>query len=191
MKVGMYGGTFDPIHLAHLVVAEYAQSELALDQLLFVPSFVPPHKLSNKISLPDHRLAMLNLAVKENPGFDVCAFELEKGGTSFTIDTLYYLHSRFNINRKDLFLVIGADNLVDFHRWKAPDDILAAAQIVVAGRPSYEIENPIYDDFIFLNSPLLEISASMIRERIQNNKSVKYLLPDAVIEYIREHELYR
>jgi nicotinate-nucleotide adenylyltransferase len=187
----MYGGTFDPIHNAHLVVAEYAQSELPLDLLLFVPSYIPPHKLSKKISSPEHRLNMLNLVVHENPKFDVCTFELEKGGTSFTIDTLHYLQELYTVSRDDLFIVICADNLVDFHRWKAPDAILQAARIVVAGRPAYETSNPIYDDFIFLNSPLLDISASMIRERVRENKSVKYLLPDAVDDYIQSHKLYK
>jgi nicotinate-nucleotide adenylyltransferase len=187
----MYGGTFDPIHLAHLVVAEYAQSELALDQLLFVPSYIPPHKLSKKISSPEHRLNMLNLVVDKNPNFDVCAFELEKGGTSFTIDTLKYLQKQYNVSRDNLYIVIGADNLVDFHHWKAPEDIRQTAQIVVAGRPRYKAENPVYDDFHFLDSPLLEISASLIRERVREHKSVRYLLPDSVIQYIRDHGLYQ
>lgn len=190
MKIGMYGGTFDPVHIAHLVVAEYARSELDLDQLLFVPSYIPPHKLSKKISSPEHRLNMLKLVTHDNPKFEVCTFELDKGGTSFTIDTLTYIQQQYNINREELYLVIGADNLMDVHRWKAPEEIFKAAQIVVAGRPLSETSNSIYNDFEKLNSPLLDISASMIRERVQAKKSIRYLVPPLVEDYISEHKLY-
>lgn len=190
MKIGMYGGTFDPIHLAHLVIAEYALSELDLDQLVFVPSYTPPHKRSKKISPPEHRLNMLKLAIENHPQFAVCEFELDKGGTSFTIDTIHYLQQHYYLLHDDLFVIIGADNLVDFHRWKDPDLILQNARIAVAGRPSYETTNSVYTDFIYLDTPLLDISASVIRDRIRQHKSVRYLVPPSVEHYIREHHLY-
>ena len=191
MKLGIYGGTFDPIHIAHLIIAEYAHSELLLDTLYFVPSYIPPHKLSKTISSHFHRLDMLQLAIGNNPKFSICDFELKKQGTSFTVDTLRYFYKNNNLAKKDLFLIIGADNLADFHLWKDPDGIVNLAQIVVARRPASPAANEKYTDVLTLETPLLDISASEIRKRIREGKSVRYMLPRNVEVYIKKHGLYR
>jgi nicotinate-nucleotide adenylyltransferase len=190
LKIGIYGGTFDPVHIAHLVVAEFACEIIPLDQLCFMPSFTPPHKKEKEISSPQHRLNMLNVATRENDKFVVSDYEVQKGGTSFTVDTLLHFHDAFHVQKQELYLIIGADNLVDFHRWKAPDEILSLAHIIVAGRPNVDANNSYYKEFIQLHSPLLDISASLIRQRVHEKKSIRYLVPEAVESYIRENDLY-
>jgi nicotinate-nucleotide adenylyltransferase len=190
LKIGIYGGTFDPIHIAHLIIAEFTCHELNLDTLYFVPSFIPPHKVSQDISAAKHRLNMLKLALADNELFDISTFELEKGGTSYTIDTLRHFREIYNVTQDNLYVLIGADNLADFSKWKDPDKIKAAAQIVVADRPNAHVDTAQYKDINFLQSPMLEISASMIRERVRQNKTVRYLTHAKVEAYIREQKLY-
>ena len=190
LKIGIYGGTFDPVHIAHLIIAEFAYQELDLDRLFFVPSFIPPHKASKDISDAKHRLNMLLLALAGNDNFAVSTFELDKGGTSYTIDTLNHFHDLYDVTSDNLYLLIGADNLVDFSHWKDPDKIKATAQIVVADRPNAELDTSKYKEFIFLQSPILQMSASMIRERVRQNKSMRYMVHEKVRAYIREHRLY-
>ncbi len=189
MKLGVYGGTFDPLHLAHLIIAEFAREKYKLDKLLFVPSLIPPHKLSRKITSAGHRLQMLRLGIEGNDYFDICDYEILKNGTSYTVDTLRHLQQKYNLTREMIFLIIGADNLADFHLWKQPERIVEMAQIVVAGRPNYENSDSRFQA-LTLDIPLLEISASFIRERVKQGGSIKYLTPTAVEAYIKTHKLY-
>ncbi|MBN1560978.1 nicotinate (nicotinamide) nucleotide adenylyltransferase [candidate division KSB1 bacterium] len=190
MRIAIYGGTFDPVHLAHLIIAEYACTELSLDKLFFVPGYSPPHKLSVTITDPLHRLNMVKMAIAENHKFTLSEHEIMKQGTSFTVDTLKYYSEHFRIEKKNLYLIVGADNLVDFHLWKNPDEIVRLAQIAVANRPATAVSTARITDFIMLGTPLLDISASMIRKRVQQHKSVRYLVPEKVAEYIQQHRLY-
>jgi nicotinate-nucleotide adenylyltransferase len=191
LRIAIYGGTFDPVHIAHLIIADYACAELSLDKLLFVPSYSPPHKLSVAITAPSHRLNMVKIAIAQNRKFKLSDYEIMKEGTSFTVDTLRYYSEYFQVQRKHLYLIIGADNLVDFHLWKDPDEILRLAQIAVANRPANCISKVSIKDFITLGAPLLDISASMIRKRIQQHKSVRYLVPEKVVKYIQQNGLYQ
>ncbi len=191
MRIAIYGGSFDPIHIAHLIIAEYAFADLSVDKLFFVPSFTPPHKLSVPMTSPQHRLNMVKLAIEENPRFAHSDFEVTKQGTSFTVDTLAYFSGHFHLEKKDLYLLVGADNLVDFNSWKDPDEIVRLAQIAIANRPSITLSNARLKEYIVVDAPLLDISASMIRKRIQQRKSVHYLVPQRVEEYIRQHGLYQ
>ncbi|MBN1466763.1 nicotinate (nicotinamide) nucleotide adenylyltransferase [candidate division KSB1 bacterium] len=191
MRIAIYGGTFDPIHIAHLIIAEYAFAELSLDKLIFIPSFSPPHKLSVPMTSPNHRLHMVKLAIAENPKLNVSDFEIIKQGTSFTVDTLIHFSGHFHVQKKDLYLLVGADNLLDFHLWKDPEEIVRLAQIAVANRPSFTLSNARLTDYVVVGAPLLDISASMIRKRMQQKKSVRYLVPPKVEEYILQHGLYQ
>ncbi|MBN1480523.1 nicotinate (nicotinamide) nucleotide adenylyltransferase [candidate division KSB1 bacterium] len=190
MKIGIYGGTFDPIHIAHLIIAEYAYSDLSLEKLYFVPSYTPPHKRSKCITSHVHRLNMLKLAVEENSKFAISEFEINRQGPSFTVDTVQYFSAQYHLTRSDIYVLIGADNFNDFHTWKEPEKIVSLAQIVVAGRPNAGMLNSKICDFISLHSPLIDVSASMIRKRINQNKSVRYLMPEKVLQYIHLHSLY-
>ncbi|MBN1541874.1 nicotinate (nicotinamide) nucleotide adenylyltransferase [candidate division KSB1 bacterium] len=192
MRVAIFGGTFDPIHQAHLILAECVREQLDLDRLLFVPSAVSPHKLDRPISHPHHRLEMVRLALQNNPNFGFCSEEIERGGTSFTVDTLDQVRKKYQLDRSNFFLVIGADNLVEFHTWKEPERILRLAQLAVLARTRVEIrkESLLFREYLRIDAPLIEISSSRIRQLVCKGKSIRYLLPDAVIDYIHKHHLY-
>lgn len=190
MKLGVYGGTFDPIHLAHLILAEFACEKLDLTRLLFIPSYLPPHKLDANITPAKHRCKMLELAIKGNNRFELCDYEVARGGASYTVDTLEYVKNKYAIEKRDLFLLIGADNMGDFHRWKEPQRITEIAQVVVAGRSHFDSKNSRFAS-ILLHSPIIEISASLIRENVRKGKSITYLTPPSVEEYIYSNRLYQ
>jgi len=191
VRIAIYGGTFDPIHYAHLVIAEHAVEQLKLDKIILVPSYVPPHKQNKVISQSSYRLKMTQMAVADNPNFEVSDYEINKKGTSFTVHTLEYFAAEYKIDRENLYLIIGADNLNDFHKWKDPHRISELATLAFAKRPLYQITNDLNDfQYIELDSPLLEISSSYIRELVKDGKSPRYLLPTKIIQFILENELY-
>jgi nicotinate-nucleotide adenylyltransferase len=189
LRLAVYGGTFDPIHMAHLIIAEFARENFDIDKILFTPSYIPPHKIDVQISAADHRLEMIRLAVDGHANFEICDYEIEKKGTSYTVNTLQYLHEKYNLSRDDFYFILGADNMKDFHHWKQPEKIDELVQIVVAGRKDFENNNSQYSAASF-EFPLLDISSSLVRQRRKDDKSIKYLVPAPVESYIYEHELY-
>ncbi|MDZ7371395.1 MAG: nicotinate-nucleotide adenylyltransferase [candidate division KSB1 bacterium] len=194
MRVGIYGGTFDPIHIAHLIIAETAHDDLNLDCVIFVPSYLPPHKPNRDITPAEIRLEMVRRAVADNSAFIVSDYEIRRQNISYTVETLRYFAKQWQIDREQLFLIIGQDNLKDFDKWREPEEIVRLASLAVADRPAQESTLPaVLDKAViqYLSSPLLEISASAIRERIRNGKSIRYWVPAAVEEIIRENGLYR
>jgi nicotinate-nucleotide adenylyltransferase len=190
MKVGVFGGTFDPVHNGHLITAVSVKEFRSLDKIIFIPSFIAPHKIGRLSSSPLHRIEMLKLAVKEIPYFDYSDFEIKKEGVSYTIDTLKFLRNKFD----DLELIIGYDNLLEFSTWKEPDEILKIIKLVVLKR---KVQNePIEKDQFYyaseiIETPTIEISATAIRERVRNNLPINFLVPDAVMEYIKRFNLYK
>ena len=200
MKLGLLGGTFDPVHLGHLVLAETAREQLTLDRVLFVPAGRPWRKAARRITLADHRLAMLRLAIEDNPAFLVETVEMETPGPSYTAETLEWLHAREPGG--SVWFIIGEDALADMPHWHRPERILALASLAVARRPqtgrpagrgeSAPAPGGLSDArLVWLDMPLLGISASAVRERVRRGVSVRYLVPDAVERYIREQGLYR
>lgn len=191
MRIGVFGGTFDPVHIGHLVVAERVRQDQVLDKILFVPCAIPPHKLDEEISTDRHRLEMLRLAVGGNPGFEVSDIELKRGGVSYTVDTLRELHERSP--HAELFLLVGADNIREFHTWREPLRIAALATILVLTRPGYvpSFDRDMPRDRIEVcEVPEIGVSATEIRRRICDGRGCRYLVPDAVIGYIADHGLY-
>jgi nicotinate-nucleotide adenylyltransferase len=191
MNIGVFGGTFDPPHIAHLVVAEHVRKALDLDRILFVPSATPPHKRRRPITPSLHRLNMLRLAVERNPLFDVLPYEVEKGGVSFTVDTLAELKRR--APGDGLFLLIGMDNYRDFDTWREPERILSLATVVVMTRPGIVLDMGAFAGdrrIIRVEVPAMDISSTGIRERLRDGASVQSLIPERVAEYILEHDLY-
>jgi nicotinate-nucleotide adenylyltransferase len=190
MKVGIFGGTFDPIHNGHLITAIAVKEIRSLDKIIFIPSFIAPHKTDRLSSSPEHRLEMLKIALKDISYFDYSDYEIKKKGVSFTIDTLNHLKNEY----KNIELIIGYDNLLDFSNWKDPREILNLVKLVVLKR---KVQNePLEkDEFYYasqiIETPTIEISATAIRERVKNNLPVNFLVPDAVMEYINHFNLYK
>ncbi len=200
-KIGIVGGSFNPVHIAHLIIADRFTEQLALDRTFFVPAYRSPFKLEedpHEIATAQQRVEMLRLAIADHPKFAVEEYEIRRGGVSYTIDTVQYFREQFP--RAALFLLIGSDQAAAFTRWHRWEEILQQVQICIARRPfavppdieraltytlTYEGKAPVWID-----APLLAISATMIRQRVQQGKSIRYLVPAAVERYIRSQKLY-
>lgn len=191
-SVGMFGGTFDPVHTGHLLLAERACDELGLEGVLFVPAKKPPHKQQGvDISPAEDRLAMLQLAVADNPRFFVSELELQREGVSFTVTTLQQLHEV--LPDTALTLLIGGDNARDFSSWWQPETIARLAQIAVWLRPGFQAPPELLPGITYrtIRAPLMEISGTEIRGRVREGRSIRYMTTDRVIDYINTHGLYR
>lgn|SRR5574341_1355557 len=190
-KVGILGGTFDPPHLGHLLIAQAVQARLKLDQIFFIPAALPPHKKKVKISPAWHRLQMVRLAVENNPKFKVLDLELKRKGTSYTVDTLRALTEKNP--HTQLYLILGIDNLNHIHTWKNPEELFRLAKVIFVPRPGFR------DDKAkgwlkkgqFLISPEIDISSSDIRNKVKKGMSIRYLVPEKILRYIQRHNLYK
>ena len=189
-RIGIYGGTFNPPHLGHMIVADHVAHELQLDRMLFVPSYISPHKRSGEEHAAEHRLEMVRLAVEGHPGFEVCDIEVQRKGTSFTIDTLRDLRALYPTDQ--FFLLIGADNIREFVTWKSQDQIPGLATIVAMTRPGYELAEgvPKPAGMVSMEVPGIQISSSEIRKRVREGRNVGYLLQLSVFDYIKSNGLY-
>ena len=192
MKIAIFGGTFDPVHHAHLITVEYVRLDQRLDRILFVPSLISPHKQNEPVSDAADRLAMLREAVKGNQAFEVSDMEIKRGGVSYTVDTVRAIAED---NPKDqLFLLIGSDNLAEFHTWRDPAEILRMARLIALRRPGYAEDhsgNPLLKDVIMCDVPGLDISSTNIRHRVAEGMSISLMVPEGVEKYISEHGLYK
>jgi nicotinate-nucleotide adenylyltransferase len=190
-KIGIFGGTFNPPHIAHKIAAEYCRQDLELDKVMFIPS--GNHPLKDSID-PEHRMNMAVAAFSSDENFEVNEIEISnKHEKSFTVDTLRDL-KEIHESDTQFVLLIGADNLLELHRWKDPQLIFDLAQVAVMHRPGYELASADLDYLrksITVEIPLMEISSTMIRDRVKNGLSVKYLIDPFVETYIRENGLYK
>ncbi len=191
----MLGGTFDPIHIGHLVVADNALQQLELDRLLFVPAGFPPHKRDHVISSKSDRMAMIEIAISGRPEFEVSEIDLYREGPSFTAELLERIDA--DSAPAELFFVMGADSLRDFPTWSRPEIILQIAQLAVARRPGVEISDSVLDGIAglrertrLLDSPLSYVSSTDLRLRLGRGQTVRYLIPQDVHDYINEKKLY-
>ncbi|NNF56623.1 MAG: nicotinate-nucleotide adenylyltransferase [Rhodothermaceae bacterium] len=191
--LALFGGSFNPPHLAHLAVAEAVADAVGLDQVCWMPAATPPHKQDDPtLASAEHRLAMARLAVEGNPRFVVSDLELRRGGTSYTVDTLRQL--RAERPDTDLYLIVGGDSLVDFPTWREPEAILGLARLLVYQRPGSDeaaVAPAIRARTTLVEAPLLDLSGTMLRARIAAGRTVRYLVPEAVRAYIEAHGLYR
>ena len=191
MRICLFGGTFDPPHIGHLLIAQTVCEAEHFDKILFIPANKPPHKKVNT-SLDD-RLAMLNTAVEGNPNFEISDIEIRRGGVSYTIDTVKMIKEEIDPENDEIFYLIGSDSLMDFHNWKDPRGILDECQVLVAIRPGFrpsDIPAWILHRIQFANIPRFEISSTNIRHRWVENKTIRYMVTLPVWEYIHEHNLY-
>lgn len=189
-RLGIYGGTFDPVHTGHLIMAEEAVERLRLDRLVFLPAGRPAHKRDRSITAAAHRIAMLRLAIRGNPRFAVSTHEAARDGVTYTVQSLQWFAGREDA---DLFFLMGQDSLEEFRTWREPERILALARLAVVprgdgDRPS--LEAAVRRRVVFLKPPRIEIASSEIRRRLGRGRSVRYWLPEPVLAYIRRHGLY-
>ena len=198
VKVGIMGGTFDPIHIAHLIIAEEARTRLALDRVIFIPAGEPWMKPGHNVSEAGQRAEMAKLAISSNPFFSLSLSEIERPGPTFTVDTLEQLLVELGYDTQ-LFLLLGWDSVAEMTSWKAPYRVSKMATVVAFPRPGFnkpeiavlERAMPgVAERIVFLDAPYLEISSTGLRKRIANGGSVRYLVPDAVGQYITENKLY-
>jgi len=187
-RVGVLGGSFDPIHFGHLLMAQSAVEALKLDVVFFVPAFCSPFKTRQALPDASKRLVMVKEAIKGNSAFKLYDGELRREQVSYTIDTLKELKLKYPQSK--FFLLMGADNLRTFHRWKEPQSILNIASLVVLNRPGFDKNYPKRWPFLKINMPAVDISSSDIRQRLKLKKSIWYLTPKAVIRYIKRYRLY-
>ncbi|MGG7056711.1 nicotinate-nucleotide adenylyltransferase [Clostridium nigeriense] len=195
-KIGILGGTFNPIHLAHLYIAYEAKSQLNLDKVIFIPAGNPPHKKDKKIIEASLRYNMVCEAIKNYEDFEISKYEVEKEGYSYTFETL----KQFKAKDNELYFITGADCLMDIEEWKSPEEIFKLSKFVVFNRAGYnkknlriqkdKIEKKFNTTINFLDIIDLEISSSMIRKRINEGKRVDFFLPKEVLSYIEKNNIY-
>lgn len=215
MRIGLFGGTFNPIHLGHLRSAEEVRESFQLQRVIFIPSANPPHKEGKDIISPIHRMEMVNLAIEGNAGFSASDIEMRRGGKSYSIETIDHFN-KIHGSHVTLFFIMGMDAFTEVVTWKDYMDLFYRCNFVVTTRPGYTVANPesilpaadMSGDFSYIpeedrliyisNFSLyfrditpLDISSSAIRKRIKENGSVRYLLPEKVKEYIELHGLYK
>ena len=198
MRVGVLGGTFDPVHLGHLAIAEEARIKLDLDRFIFIPAGQPRLRADEYLTPAIDRLRMVELATGANPHFRVCDIEIQRSGPTYTVDTLVELGQRFGPDTS-LYFIVGADILGQFHRWKDPEKVLDACHLVVVSRPGHRDDDwpewfqgadSAKDKVTQLEIPMVDISGTEIRRRASLGESVRHLVPDLVAEYIQDRKLY-
>jgi nicotinate-nucleotide adenylyltransferase len=191
--LAVFGGTFDPIHIAHLIVAEEIVDQGVAERVLFVPAYIPPHKANEPVTPANHRLAMVRLAIRGNRRFSVSDIEIRKGGRSYTIDTLRMLRDSVRPNVR-IAPVVGADQVQEFETWKDHRMLAEEFPLILTTRAGYPEDLrkglPCLGSARTVRIPDLEISATEIRRRIASGKSIRYLVPRPVEAYIRQHRLY-
>lgn len=185
MRVGVFGGTFDPVHVGHLSIAQAALECVPLDRIVFVPARRSPLKDRGPLASEEDRLAMLRLATADEPRFEVSTVELDRPGISYTVDTLEAL-----AGEDVLYLVMGADAAGEFERWHRPERIRELATLLVASRPGAPTP-PEQRGVVVFDAPCLDISSRELRARAARGRSLRYLVPEAAVRYLEEHGLYR
>ena len=196
-RLGIFGGTFDPVHLGHLIVAEEFQYQLELDRILFLPTSRPPHKEGQAISTIDDRVAMLKQAIAGNPHFELSLIDAQQAEPTYTADSLQRLSAAYP--GTELIFLIGLDSLRDLPTWHDPGRIVQQARLGIAGRPDVELDLDAIFDAVpaargrldFVDTPLIGISATDLRARVARGAPIRYQVPEPVEQYIREHGLYR
>lgn len=190
MKIGILGGTFNPIHIGHLILAEEAREKLGLDKVIFVPAYLPPHKDNSDIIDAKVRLSMARLAINGNEYFSVSEVEIKRNGRSFTIETIKEFKRIYPGPEHDLYFIIGSDLLKYLDDWKDLSEIISLVKFIAATRPGYPLEKiPAYIKTMEIRA--VDVSAFEIRRRIKENKSFRYLVPESVFKYIIKNKLYR
>lgn len=198
VRLGIMGGTFDPVHFGHLLCAEDARDILGLDAVIFMPAGVPSFKRDAQIASVEHRVNMLRLATCDNPAFDVSLLEVERSGVTYTVDTLRTLKAYYPSN-VHLYFITGADSIRDLPCWYGAEELASLATFVGVARPGYDLESArracekggLGFDIVYLRIESLAISSTDVRRRVNQGSTIRYRTPVAVCSYIQEHHLYQ
>ena len=198
-RIGLLGGTFDPIHFGHLILAETARDTLRLDRVYFVPAADPPHKQGRIIASAEHRLTMLQMAIADNEAFKISLIDINREGPDYTAEMLEIARKKLLEPGDDLWFLMGLDSVIDFPNWREPERIRQLARLAAATRPGYDIDwTPlekalpgISHEVTLLPMPGVDIASNNIRRRILHGSSIRYLVPESVREYILHTGLYR
>ena len=193
MRIGIIGGTFNPIHYGHLVSASEVCNKFKLDRVIFIPSALNPLKNTSNLADAHHRLKMIKLAIADNPLFEVSDIEIKRGGASYTIDTIKTFVKKYGKDT-NIHFIIGADAFLEINSWASPDVLLRMCKFIVTTRPGYDVKKTKHvfrKHTEIMDITYLEISSSDIRKRITSGTQIKYLLPEKVENYIYKHKLYR
>jgi len=192
VATGLIGGTFDPIHIAHLIIAEAALEALSLREIVFVPAARPPHKGGVCVTPVEHRLEMVRLAIEGNPRLVLSDIEARRATPSYTIDTIREVRAGLDVG-EEIYFIIGADSLVEFFTWKEPEKLLDSCRFVVVPRPGVSMGDAdprIREKAVVLDAPELSIASRDIRERVRGGRTIRYLVPAEVESYIERKNLY-
>lgn len=196
MHIGVLGGTFDPPHIGHLVIADQACDQLQLDQVWFAPAGDPPHK-GDQVTPIAHRVAMLQLAMQDNPCFALCRVDVERPGPHFSFELMEILNRQYPTYA--WHFILGADSFIEMPKWRSPERLFRVARLAVARRPGVPVEADqveralpgILQRVDWVDTPLLDISSTDLRQRVRAGRSLRYVVPEAVACYIQQHQLYR
>jgi len=199
MKLGVLGGTFDPIHLGHLLMAETARESLGLSQVLFTPVGDPPHKQNNAITPACHRRAMTELAIEDNPGFSLCPVDLDRPGPHYTTATIRLIRQQYGLAAADCYFIIGGDSLRDLPTWNNPAELVSLCRLAVIHRPGFrpdvaELSQQVQglaDSLVWVEMPPIGVSSTAIRARVSRGQSIRYQTPNSVRKYIEREGLYK
>jgi nicotinate-nucleotide adenylyltransferase len=197
-RIGVIGGTFDPVHYGHLVAAEEARVSMNLERVLFVVANVPPHKLDEEITPVEHRLAMVSLAIASNPYFAISRVDVVRPGPSYTVDTISILQEQWG-QETEIYFIMGLDSLMELPTWHQPERLIQLCHLVVVRRPGFELDMAqlevslpgISSRVEILDMPEMDISSSELHERVREGLPIKYQVPPEVERYINDHELYK
>jgi nicotinate-nucleotide adenylyltransferase len=190
MKIGIIGGTFNPIHTGHLLIAQDAMEQAKLDRVRFIPAATPPHKTPDRLASAAHRRRMIQLAIAGNPRFELDDIELKRGGTSYSVDTLTELKRRHP--RATFYFIIGSDSLRELHLWREPRRLAKLCRFVVAVRPGFKpVQRRLPIRPLIVTGHVCDVASREVRSRVARGQPFRYLVPDAVHNYIQTHRLYR
>jgi nicotinate-nucleotide adenylyltransferase len=197
-RVALLGGTFDPIHLGHLILAEEACDQLGLDRVYILPAADPPHKQNRRLVGAEDRIRMVELAIRENPAFQLSRVDVDRPGPHYTVDTVRLFRGQLPPGA-ELFFLMGNDSLMDLPKWYKPSELLASCRLVAFTRHNALIDWPelehalpgVREHITLLDMPELEIASRDIQDRVRAGRTIRYLVPESVRLYIEEHSLYR
>ena len=198
MRLGILGGTFDPIHFGHLLAAEEVRVALRLDQVLFAPAGDPPHKQNNSILSVAHRLAMVRLAIADNPAFVISTVDVDRPGPHFTVDMVQLLREQWGTGADSTSFIMGADSLAQLLTWSQPDRLIELCRLAVVARPGYRADLAELEATLpgvghrldWVEMPVLGISSSDLQRRVREGRSIRYQVPASVAGYVAKHRLY-